>query len=282
MKKIVFGILASVLCYGITSCDEKLESGEYTYTLEVPTSIEETEGEVTTTTYYEWNADGSPKAQKQMRGAELVYQDADYTYEPFGLTYRRTYYQDGAAEKVLLIETRYLYTGWTGLYSTKMYSEEGGSKTLVEREENIYTDQLLSGYVHEKDNQKLVERTDYLYGSNSLSYIEQGTAVEGRNKVTITYLSFEYGMMSEVVTAKADDPAVIVSRKKYLYSAEGVFKGYELYEGDTERLIEAQTDYTTTADKITYTTTWYDATGTATRQLKTVHNTTTLTITVVY
>jgi hypothetical protein len=260
-------------------------SGEYSYTLTVPTSIEETEGGVVTKTEYEWNEDGSIKARKQTRDGQSVYEDSDYTYDMGTITYNRSYYEGGSVSSVVRVEEKYLYTNWTGLYSTKIYNGE----TLIEREENLYTNGFQSGYEHEKQGVMLLSRTDYKYDSVSITYIESGSTVEGRQSVKTTFLFIEYGMLNDVLTLPDEvvvtvegEPESVISRKKYSYSELGASQGYKLYKGDTEQVIEEQTDNVNETDKASYTTKWYDNDGEVTRSVSTVKNTKTLTIKVKY
>jgi hypothetical protein len=284
MKRIFSGAIVAVVSSGLAGCG--MNGGdyttEYTYTIEVPTSIDETEGGVTTTTEYEWNTDGSVKAQKQTRGDQPVYQDANYTYSPGQMTYYRTYYQEGLVSRVLRVEEKYLYADWTGRYSTKFYSEDSGTDYLVEREENLYANQMQVGYKHEKEGVMLLERSGYEYDYNSVSYIESGSTIDGLQKVTISYISMDYGLVNEIITTQADNPTVVISRKKYSYSVNGIAQGYKVYKGNTEQIIEEQIDYKSESNKLSYTTVWYDDSGQPTRQLKTVQNKTTLTIKISY
>jgi hypothetical protein len=279
MKKIVLVTSVALLCFGFVGCKAE-SSGEYTYTLEVPVSLAETEGDVTTTTEWEWNTDGSMAGQKQMRGAELVYEDSNYEYEAGKITYNRSYFENSQLSKVVSIEDRYKYANWTGRYSRKIYSEDG--KTLLERDENIYTNQVLSEYIHEKEDVTLLRRTDYEYDSNSISYVESGSTIEGRQQVKIRYLYYDYGDIDEIVTTVYGSSDQILTRKKYSYTQAGVPQGYKVYRGDTQNVIEEQTDYKIDGDKVSYTTTWYDDAGTQTRQLKTVQTYELLSIKVVY
>jgi hypothetical protein len=271
------------LCCAVAGCiDGGGADSEYTYTLEVPTKVEETEAGITTTTEYTWNEDGSIAGQKQSRNGQLVYDDHDYTYGDAVITYHRTYYEGGVMTKVVRIEEKYIYPNWTGRYSTKIYQEDPAGDILIEREESTYTDNVQSGYVHEKNGETLVRHTDYEYDYDTVSYTESGSAFEAPQRVAITYLSYEYGMIDEIVTSVPSSPETVISRKKYSYSTYGAAQGYKVFKGDTEQVIEEQGDYTYDGDKLSYTTKWYDDAGSVIRTLSTATTTKNIAITVQY
>jgi hypothetical protein len=271
---------AALLCCAVTGCIDDITGGEYTYTLEVPTKVEETESGITTTTEYTWNTDGSIAGQKQIRGGQLVYDDHDYTYGEKEMTYYRTYYEAGVVSGVVRVEEKFISANWTGRYSIKFYREEPTGDVLVEREESIYTDNIQSEYVHEMDKVMLLHHTDYEYNYDSVSYTASGSTIGTPVRVTITYLSYEYGMIDEIVTTAPGSPQTIISRKKYVYPPYGQAQGYKVFKGDNEQVIEEQTDYAFDGDKLSYTTKWYDDAGTVTRTLATVRTTKALVITV--
>jgi hypothetical protein len=281
MKRIILGAIAAVMCLSTVGCEMNGgNSGDYTYTLELLSSFSETEEGVTTITEYKWNDDGSMAGQKQTRGGQLIYQDDDFTYKDRTITSYRTYYEGGSVSSRVKIEERYNYATWTGLYSTRIYNEEG---ELIERNENIYTDGYQSGYEHEKNGEMLLERTDYNYDLNTVSYVESGTTVEGRQLVKITYFALDYTKVNEIVTSVYDSSVTsIISRKKYSYSENGAYTGYKVYRGDTEQVVEEQTDYVNNSNKLSYTTTWYDDSGLQIRRVTTIQDKITLTITIKY
>jgi hypothetical protein len=286
MKKIIFGAFVVAVGLGTVGCELFSGGGsnaEYTYTIEVPTKIEETEDGVTTTTEYAWNEDGSLAGQKQTQGGQLIYDDHDYTYQDNGMmTYYRTYYEGGLVKNVVRIEDRYLYTNWTARYSTRIYSGEGDAERLIERDEATYTDGTQTGYIHEREGVVLLQRTDYKYEYNTVTFTEFGTTVEGRQLVKYHYSSYENGMINEIVTSMAETPEVVLTRTKYSYTSYGYPNGYKVYKGDTEQVIEEQTDYKNEATKLSYVTKWYDDAGTLTRTLTTVRTIKQLTISVQY
>lgn len=280
MRKLILAVLAAVVCAGMAGCNMK-SGGEYSYSIVLPEKIEETENGVTTATEYEWNSDGSVKARKQTRGTELVYEDGEYTYKDGKITYYRSYYEDGQVASVVRVEEKYLYSNWVGLYSTRFYSEDGGTDKLVERIESIYTEQKQTGYVHEKNGVILVEHDGYQYnGIVITSYNKSGNTVEGRQTVKITYTSYETSITDKIVTSIYGSDTV-VSVQKYIYDSAG-YKGYKIYKGETEDVIEEQTDYKSESGKTSYTTIWYDDTGAQTRKVATVQNTIRLSIKVTY
>lgn len=283
MKKLILAALAVALCAGMTGCNMK-SSGEQRYTMTLPKKFEEKEGNVTTVTEYEWTKDCAPAGQVRKVNDETIYEDSDYEYSEYAVTFVRTHYEDGEVSLVEKIEQKYRGSFYTGMYSTKKY--RGNDTEPYEIIEESYDEQnRAKEYVRKVDGTTVYQRSNYDYKDDLIECKVSGSEVEVEQRVSSSYLpGSSYRLILEITTSAWDDPQDVISVEKHSYDSNySGYLGYKLYNGDDlENPVKEMKDYESTDSTLSYKTVWYDEDGSEERSVTTNQSYFITTVTVKY